>query len=129
MNLFEPQENGYGNMYYAVAVRSMLLSWHNFFFMAFDPGGFITTDKPPLGFWLQVLCAKLFGFIPYEQNLENYLLASNGNTPFLLATLNTAEVSKLHSHLKKAEDEKEDLCDWYPAIDPFCYCRSIEYRN
>jgi 4-amino-4-deoxy-L-arabinose transferase-like glycosyltransferase len=40
----------------------MLQSWHNFFFNAFDPGGFVTIDKPPLGFWLQVASAKVFGF-------------------------------------------------------------------
>ena len=53
---------GYGNTYYAAAVKSMLQSWHNFFFNAFDPGGFVTIDKPPLGFWLQVASAKVFGF-------------------------------------------------------------------
>jgi 4-amino-4-deoxy-L-arabinose transferase-like glycosyltransferase len=53
---------GYANEYYAAAVRSMLLSWHNFFFVSFDPGGFVTIDKPPVGFWLQTISAKLFGF-------------------------------------------------------------------
>ncbi len=50
------------NLYYAAAVRSMLINWHNFFFISFDPGGFVTIDKPPLGFWLQVLSAKIFSF-------------------------------------------------------------------
>ena len=36
--------------------------WHNFFFVSFDPGGFVTVDKPPLGFWIQTASAKLFGF-------------------------------------------------------------------
>src|ERR1700736_4142852 len=53
---------GYGNTYYAAAVKSMLMSWHNFFFVSFDPGGFVTVDKPPLGFWIQTASAKLFGF-------------------------------------------------------------------
>jgi len=53
---------GYGNTYYAAAIRSMLQSWHNFFYNAFDPGGFVTIDKPPLGFWLQAASAKLFGY-------------------------------------------------------------------
>src|SRR5207244_4431724 len=53
---------GYGNTYYAAAVKSMLRSWHNFLFAAFDPGGFVTIDKPPLGFWLQVASARVFGF-------------------------------------------------------------------
>jgi 4-amino-4-deoxy-L-arabinose transferase-like glycosyltransferase len=53
---------GYGNTYYAAAVRSMLESWHNFFFVSFDPGGFVSVDKPPLGFWIQAASAKLLGF-------------------------------------------------------------------
>jgi 4-amino-4-deoxy-L-arabinose transferase-like glycosyltransferase len=56
------QKSGYGNSYYAAAVKSMLSSWHNFFFAAYDPGGFISVDKPPLALWLQTLSAKIFGF-------------------------------------------------------------------
>jgi 4-amino-4-deoxy-L-arabinose transferase-like glycosyltransferase len=40
----------------------MLDSWHNFFFVAYDPGGFVSIDKPPVGFWLEAASAKLFGF-------------------------------------------------------------------
>jgi 4-amino-4-deoxy-L-arabinose transferase-like glycosyltransferase len=54
--------NGYGNNYYSAAVKSMLGSLHNFFFVASDPGGLISVDKPPLGLWLQVISAKLLGF-------------------------------------------------------------------
>lgn len=54
--------NGYGNVYYAATVKSMTQSLHNFFFASFDPGGFITVDKPPVGFWLQTLSAWIFGF-------------------------------------------------------------------
>jgi 4-amino-4-deoxy-L-arabinose transferase-like glycosyltransferase len=57
-------QNGYANTYYSAAVKSMLRSWHNFFFVAADPNGFITVDKPPLGLWLQGLSAKVFGFAP-----------------------------------------------------------------
>ena len=53
---------GYGNAYYAAAVRSMLGSWHNLVYASFDSGGFVSIDKPPLGFWLQALSAKVFGF-------------------------------------------------------------------
>jgi 4-amino-4-deoxy-L-arabinose transferase-like glycosyltransferase len=55
-------QNGWGRTYYAAGVRSMLGSWHNFFFNAFDPGGFVSLDKPPIALWLQVASAKLFGF-------------------------------------------------------------------
>jgi hypothetical protein len=33
--------------YYAAAVRSMSMSWHNFIFGAFDPAGTVTLDKLP----------------------------------------------------------------------------------
>ena len=58
------EQNGYANTFYSAAVKSMLHSWHNFFFVASDPNGFITVDKPPLALWLQALSAKLFGFSP-----------------------------------------------------------------
>ena len=62
LNLYRIGREGYANTYYAAAVKSMLQSWHNFFFVSFDPGGFVTVDKPPLGFWVQTASAKLFGF-------------------------------------------------------------------
>src|SRR5215469_69155 len=61
MNFYQLGQNGFGS-YYPPAVRSMMDNWHNFFFAAYDPGGFVTIDKPPVGFWFQVLSAKLFGF-------------------------------------------------------------------
>jgi 4-amino-4-deoxy-L-arabinose transferase-like glycosyltransferase len=55
--------NATGNLeiYYAAAVRSMSMSWHNFFFGAFDPAGTITVDKLPGAFWVQALSVRLFG--------------------------------------------------------------------
>ena len=47
--------------YYAAAVRSMSMSWHNFFFGAFDPAGTITLDKLPGAFWVQALAVRAFG--------------------------------------------------------------------
>ncbi len=55
-------QNGYANIFYSASVKSMLKSWHNFFYVSFDPGGLVTIDKPPLGVWVQVASAKLFGF-------------------------------------------------------------------
>ena len=54
--------NGLGNPYYAAGVQSMLTSWRNFFFLAFDPAGFLMLDKGPGAPWIQALSAKLFGF-------------------------------------------------------------------
>ena len=62
LELFRLDRVGYGNTYYAATVRSMLTSWHNFFFASYDPGGFVSVDKPPVGFWLQAVSARLFGF-------------------------------------------------------------------
>lgn len=53
---------GYGNGYYAAGVKSMTMSLKNFFFVSLDPAGFVTIDKPPLGFWIQAISAKIFGF-------------------------------------------------------------------
>ena len=64
MNTWALGQNGYANIYYSAGVKAMLGSWHNFLFLAADPGGLVSIDKPPLGLWLQVLSAKLFGFSP-----------------------------------------------------------------
>ena len=32
------------------------------FFASFDPGGFITVDKPPVGLWVQAAFARVFGY-------------------------------------------------------------------
>ncbi|HVS28511.1 MAG TPA: glycosyltransferase family 39 protein, partial [Solirubrobacteraceae bacterium] len=50
------------NPFYDAAVRSMLHSWHNFFFGAFEPSGRVSIDKPPIDLWAQVISVKLFGF-------------------------------------------------------------------
>ncbi len=52
---------GYANHYYAAGVKAMLQSWHNFFFVAAEPGGSVTLDKPPVGFWLQAISAYFLG--------------------------------------------------------------------
>jgi len=56
------EQNGFGREYYAAGVRSMLESWHNVIFNAFDPAGFVSLDKPPLAIWLQAASAKVLGF-------------------------------------------------------------------
>src|SRR5579875_949989 len=65
MDFFQLGANGYGS-YYPPAIRSMMDNWHNFFFVSYDPGGFVTLDKPAVGFWLQTISAKLFGFTPFS---------------------------------------------------------------
>jgi 4-amino-4-deoxy-L-arabinose transferase-like glycosyltransferase len=48
--------------FYAAAVRSMSINWHNFFFGAFDPAGTVTLDKLPGAFWIQALSVRIFGY-------------------------------------------------------------------
>lgn len=62
LHFYRLGHEGYGNLYYAAAVKSMLSSWHNFFFVSFDSGGFVSVDKPPVGLWVQAASASLFGF-------------------------------------------------------------------
>ncbi|WP_407314650.1 glycosyltransferase family 39 protein [Desulfosporosinus sp. SB140] len=61
LNIYGIWKDQYANAYYTAAVTSMLQSFHNFFFASFDPGGFVTVDKPPVAFWLQTLFASIFG--------------------------------------------------------------------
>ncbi|HTK08414.1 MAG TPA: glycosyltransferase family 39 protein [Ktedonobacteraceae bacterium] len=62
LSFFRLDQLGYGNVYYAAAVKSMLQSWHNYFFVSFDSANFVSVDKPPIGLWVQTASAKLFGF-------------------------------------------------------------------
>jgi len=73
LNFVRLEQEGYGNLYYAATVKSMLTSWHNFFYASFDPGGFVTVDKPPLGFWIQAASAALFGFTGWSLLLPQAL--------------------------------------------------------
>jgi 4-amino-4-deoxy-L-arabinose transferase-like glycosyltransferase len=66
-------ELGFANHYYAAAIESMLQSWHNFFFLAAEPGGIVSVDKPPLGLWLQALSAAIFGVNGFGRLLPEIL--------------------------------------------------------
>jgi 4-amino-4-deoxy-L-arabinose transferase-like glycosyltransferase len=60
LNLYGLAGEGYANTYYSAAVKNMLTSPYNFFFVSFD-AGFVSVDKPPLGLWIQAASAWLFG--------------------------------------------------------------------
>jgi len=75
-----------GDPFYDAAVRSMGLSWHNFFFGAFEPGGSVSIDKPPVDLWLQVLSVKLFGFSSFTLKLPE-ALAGTLSVPVLYAAI------------------------------------------
>lgn len=88
LNLIMLNPNAFSNEYYAAAVRSMLTSWHNFFFNSFDPGGFVTVDKPPVFLWLETISAWIFGY--------------NGITIVLPSALaGVGSVALLHQLVKK----------------------------
>lgn len=53
---------GWGNPYYAAAVKSMAQSLTDFVFGSFDPVGLVTVDKPPLAFWAMVASTAVFGY-------------------------------------------------------------------
>ena len=91
---------GYGNTFYAAGVKSMVMNLKNFFFASFDPAGFVTIDKPPVGFWIQTISAKIFGFSGWSIILPQALAGvisvaviyhivkrSFGNTSGLIAAL------------------------------------------
>ena len=75
LSLYAIWNEGYGNQYYAAAVKSMLTSFHNFFFVSFDGGGFVSVDKPPLGLWIQAISAMVFGFHGWSLILPQALAA------------------------------------------------------
>ena len=74
LNTNRLRQNGYANTFYSSGVKSMLHSLHNFLYVSSDPGGLISVDKPPLGLWVQVLSAKLFGFTPLSLLLPEAII-------------------------------------------------------
>ncbi|MGC4045280.1 MAG: glycosyltransferase family 39 protein [Armatimonas sp.] len=64
---------GYVDPYFAAGVRTMTGGGSNFWYGAFDAGGFLTVDKPPFAFWLQTLCCWLFGFSSFALCLPQAL--------------------------------------------------------
>jgi 4-amino-4-deoxy-L-arabinose transferase-like glycosyltransferase len=61
LRLWHLERAGLGSLYYAPAVRTMAADWKLFFFVGYDPAGFVTLDKPPISFWIDSLSVRLFG--------------------------------------------------------------------
>jgi 4-amino-4-deoxy-L-arabinose transferase-like glycosyltransferase len=72
--------------FYDAAVRSMGFSWHNFFFGAYEPGGSVSIDKPPVDLWLQVASVKLLGWGSTSLKLPE-ALAGTASVPLLYAAV------------------------------------------
>ena len=49
------------------------MSWKNLFFVAAEPGGSITVDKPPLGLWIEAFFAYFLGVSGVSVSLPNIL--------------------------------------------------------
>src|SRR6185503_16655254 len=60
--LYDLTAAGFGNQYYAATVKSMTTSLAAFLYGSFDPGLFVSVDKPAPGLWPQAIAARLFGF-------------------------------------------------------------------
>lgn len=88
LNFWNINQNGTCNEYYAACVKSMTQSWHNFFFVSFDPAGMVSVDKPPVGLWMQALSCKIFGYSGWAMLLPQAL---SGTLSCLLIYLLTAK--------------------------------------
>lgn len=84
LHFYNIQAIGDANMYYTAAVKAMLQSWHNFFFVAAEPGGSVTVDKPPLGLWIEAAFALALGVNGFAVSLPN-ILAGIFGVPLLYA--------------------------------------------
>lgn len=82
LHLHRIDDIGDANTYYTAAVESMLQSWHNFFFVAAEPGGSVTVDKPPLGLWIEAASAFILGVNGFAVVLPN-ILAGVATIPVL----------------------------------------------
>jgi len=84
LHIYNIQSIGDANAYYTAAVKSMLQSWSNFFFVAAEPGGSVTVDKPPLGLWIEAVFAYFLGVSGFSVSLPN-ILAGVFGIPLLYA--------------------------------------------
>ena len=71
--LYSYRSAPYLELYYFAAVRSMSMSWHNFFFGTFDPSATISIDKLPGAFWVQALSVRIFSLHPWAIVLSQIL--------------------------------------------------------
>ena len=67
-------------------MSSMPLSLHNFLLGAYEPGGSLAIDKPPLDLWLQVLSTQVFGFGSFTLKLPSALAGTAAATAAAILT-------------------------------------------
>lgn len=66
---------GLGHAYYSASARTLASNPSWFMSGAFDPAGFITVDKPPIGVWATAIGSAFGGSHPVALILPNALLA------------------------------------------------------
>ena len=86
LNFYAISKTGYGNAYYAAAIKSMTQSWHNFFYISFDPAGLVSVDKPPLGLWVQALFVMVFVYHGWAMLLPQALAGAASSAMMYVLT-------------------------------------------
>ena len=81
--------NRNGNIFYAAAARSMNQSGHNFWFASYDPGGWVTVDKPPLALWANAISVHMFGMSSWAL-MGPSVVATGLSTWLLMRTIGRA---------------------------------------
>ncbi len=86
LNFYAITNNGTGNEYYAACIKSMTLSFKNFFFVSFDPAGMVSVDKPPLGLWMQAISVLIFGYHGWAMLLPQALAGAASTVMIYILT-------------------------------------------
>lgn len=73
LRLWRLDDNGFGTLYYAAGVRSLLQGGWLLFYNSFDPAGVVSLDKPPITFWIQAAFASFLGFSGWVLHLPQAL--------------------------------------------------------
>ncbi len=72
--LWNLNNSGYGNSFYAAAVQAGTKNWTALLFGSLDAGNAITVDKPPASLWIPALLGRVFGFSSWTLLLPQALM-------------------------------------------------------
>jgi hypothetical protein len=71
--LWNLDNSGTANSFYAASVWAGTKSWKALFFASLDPSNAITVDKPPAALWVMALSGRIFGFNSWSMLLPQAL--------------------------------------------------------
>lgn len=74
MYVWNLDQNGWANSYYAAAVQAGQYDLKAFIFGAADWGNSITVDKPPLSLWVMGLSVRIFGLNPWAMLIPQAIM-------------------------------------------------------